>query len=249
MDYQKLLKQFPESFGRQGSWQRGEIQIASTPSEIKRIEKLTSQRFIRMGYSKEDAERYSHTGIIAEDHYWVWIRDAVTFPGGVPGTFDRIVKKSGLTGPPGVVVLPVLPDKKIVVNINFRHATRAWEMELPRGSREGEEAAEQTALRELKEETGYLANKFIMLGTLAPETGVISAVVPVYFCQVREKKERHHEDTEAIALNIEMTLEEIREAFTKGYMTTDIKGIKTKVYCRDPFLSYAVLQATWRKLI
>ena len=249
IDYQKLMQQFPETLGRRGSWQRGEIQIASTTDEIKRVEKLTSRRFIRLGYSKEDAARYSHTGIIAEDHYWIWIRDAVTFPGGIPGTYDRMLWKSGLTGPPGVGIFPVLPNKKVVVNINFRHATRSWEMELPRGTREKNETPEQTAMRELKEETGYKATKLIMLGDLAPESRMIAGVIPVYYGEVREKKARHQEETEAIAHNAELTVDEIREAFDKGYLTRDIKGIKTKVYCRDPYLSFALLQALWRKLI
>jgi len=247
--YLKLLEQFPETLGRHGSWKQGEIEVATTPSEIKRIENHCRHRLIRMGYSPEEAEKHTHVGIISEDHYLYWIRDAVTFPGGIPGTYDRIVWKSSLTGPGGVVVFPVLPNKKIVMNINFRHATRSWEMELPRGARKAHETAEQAALRELKEETGCLANKFILLGNVTPDTGILSGAVPVYFGQVREKKERHQDESEAIAVNIDMTIDEIREAFTKGYVIIDIKDEKTKVYCRDPFLSFALLQAMWRKLI
>ncbi len=248
-DYHKLLDEFPETLGRHGSWRQGEIEIATSPDEIKKIQKHCYQKFLRKGYSKEVAEKYSTAGIITEDHYWIWVRDAVTFPGGIPGTYDRIILKSGLTGPPKAVVLPVLANNKVIVNISFSHATRSWEMELPRGSRESSETAEQAALRELKEETGYSAEKLIKLGTLAPETGVVSGIIPVYFSRVQQKKARHQEESEAIAINMELTLDEIQSAFDKGYLTADIKGDKTKVFCRDPFLSFAILQAMWKKLI
>ena len=249
IDYHKLIEQFPEMFGRRGCWKEGEIEIAINPDEIKRIEKITSQRFMRMGYSEEDAKKYSTCGVIVEDHYWIWIRDAVTFPGGIPGTYDRIIWKTGLTGPPGAVVFPILKNKKILVNVNFRHATRSWELELPRGGRQEKETPEQAAIRELQEETGCLAKNLIHLGDLAPETGVVSGIVPVYYAEVHDRKARHQDESEAIALNIEMSQEEIQKAFLKGYVIVQIKGHQTRVYCRDPFLTYALLQAKWKKLI
>lgn len=249
IDYHKLIADFPETLGRCGSWKQGEIEIASEPNEIHRIEKAVHARFKRMGYSKEDAKAYSTCGIIAEDHYWIWIRDAVNFPGGIPGTYNRIVMKSGLKGAPGSVVLPYLESKKILLNIQFRHATRSWELELPRGSREEGETPKDAAARELKEETGSVSNDLIFLGDLAPETGIMSGTIPVFFARVNKRYERHKEESEAIAKNCEMTEKEIEEAFLKGYAIIRIKGQLTKVYCRDPYLSFALLQAKWRKLI
>jgi len=249
LDYHSLIEQFPETLGRRGSWEEGEIEIATQPSEIKKIENAATQRYIRMGYSKEDAKRYSTCGIIAEDHYCIWIRDAVTFPGGIPGTYDRITWKSSLTGPPGSIILPVLKNKKILVNVNFRHATRCWELELPHGFREEKETAEQAARRELKEETGCTAHKLIYLGDMAPHMGLMTTVVPVYYAEVASIDARHQDEGEAIALNIEMSQKEIQQAFEKGYVIIPIKGHETKVYCRDPSLTFALLQAKWKKLI
>ncbi len=248
-NYLSLLEKCTEALGRNGSWKQGEIEIATTPAEIQRIEKHSKQKLIRMGYSPQEAEKYSRVGVIGEDNYWIWVRDAVTFPGGIPGTYDRIIRKTGLTGPSGVVILPVLNNKTIIVNINFRHATRSWELELPRGRREKKETAEQAALRELKEETGCISSKLIYLGQLSPHSGIVSGTVPVYYSQVKEIKHRHQDESEAIEKNVEMTFDELREAFVKGYAIIEIKGIKTKIYCRDPFLSFAMLQAMWQKLI
>ncbi len=249
IDYHKLIADFPEALGRSGSWKQGEIEIASELDEIHRIEKTMQARFIRMGYSKEEAKSYSTCGIIAEDHYWIWIRDAVNFPGGIPGTYNRIVMKSGLKGSPGSVILPVLENKKVLLNIQFRHSTRSWELELPRGSREEGETAKDAAAREMKEETGSVSSDLVYLGDLAPETAILSGTIPVFFAKVKNRYERHKEESEAIAKNCEMTEKEIEEAFLKGYVIIRIKGQLTKVYCRDPYLSYALLQAKWRKLI
>ncbi|MDN3506320.1 MAG: NUDIX hydrolase [Simkaniaceae bacterium] len=249
IDYHSLLDQFSETLGRRGSWEQGEIEIATTPSEIKRIENAATQRYIRMGYSKEDAKRYSTCGIIADDHYCIWIRDAVTFPGGIPGTYDRIAWKSGLSGPPGAIVLPVLKNKKVLVNVNFRHATRAWEIELPQGFREENETAEQAARRELKEEAGAKASELIYLGDIAPHMGLMTTIVPVYLAKVSTVDDRHQDEGEAINANIELSQKEIKQAYDKGYVILSIKGQATKVYCRDPSLSFALMQAKWKKLI
>jgi ADP-ribose pyrophosphatase len=249
IDYHSLLKQFPETLGRRGSWEEGEIEIATAPAEIKRIETITAQRYVRMGYTKQEAQRYSKCGVVADDHYCIWIRDAVTFPGGIPGTYDRIAWKSSLTGPPGTIIFPVLKNKKILVNVNFRHATRAWEIELPQGVREKNETAEQAAKRELREESGAIANKLIHLGDIAPHMGLVTTVVPVFFAEVSEVKERHQDESEAIATNVELTQKQLQEAFEKGYLILPIKGHETKVYCRDPSLTYALMQAKWKRLI
>jgi len=247
--YQTLIEQFPEAFGRFGSWKQGEIEIATSPAEIKKIEDHTCHKLIRKGFSIEEAKQYSRVGIVAEDQYWIWIRDAVIFPGGIKGTYNRIIRKTGLLGHHGAVVFPVLENNNIVLNVNFRHATRTWELELPRGNREQNETVLQTASRELKEETGYVTNELVLLGKVSPETGMLSGVIPVYFGRIKDKKSRHQDESEAIEINVEMSLEEVQEAFVKGYIVIDIKGRKTKVFCRDPFLSYALLQAMLRKLI
>ena len=117
---------------------------------------MQEKRLLQKGYSEAEATEFSRIGVVREDQYWVWIRDAVYFPKGVPGTYDRLVWKNELNGgAPGVAVLPVLPSGKIVLNLNYRHATRSWELELPRGKREQGETLEEAALREVKEETGF----------------------------------------------------------------------------------------------
>ena len=163
-----------------GSWRKGEIEIVLNPDQIKKVENQTKLRLISRGATETEAEKWSSVGIVAEDNYWMWIRDAVIFPSGVYGTYDRLLWKSGMDGIPGVAVLPILANKKIVVNLNYRHATRSWEIELPRGQKKEGETLEQAALRELKEETGYQLTKCTLLGTTAPDSGALMSLTPLF---------------------------------------------------------------------
>lgn len=60
---------------------------------------------------------------------------------------------------PGAVgVLARLPDRSIVLVRQYRHAVGRTLLEIPAGTREPDESAEECAIRELAEETGYRAD-------------------------------------------------------------------------------------------
>lgn len=67
---------------------------------------MQEDRLLKKGYSEEEAKEYSRIGVVQEDQYWIWLRDAVYFPKGV-GTNDRLLWKSQLKGISGVAILPV----------------------------------------------------------------------------------------------------------------------------------------------
>lgn len=247
--YLQLIEDHNTTFGPLGSWQKGEIQIIVNPEQIKRIENQMRLRLISKGISEKTAENWSTVGIVAEDHYWMWIRDAVIFPSGVYGTYDRLMWKSGMDGTPGVAVLAILANKKIVVNLAYRHATRSWEIELPRGKKQQGESIEQAALRELKEETGYQLTKPEFLGSCAPNSGVLMSIVPLYYGVASHSGENLKEFSEAIFENPVFSKQELKEGFVKGYIEVPIKGEIVRVNCRDPFLTYAIIMAEGKGII
>lgn len=248
--YLDLISKYPESFGPLGRWKQGEIEITLNPELIQKIENQMRYRMITKGVSEADAEKWSSVGVVAEDNYWIWIRDAVIFPSGVYGTYDRLMWKSGLFGGiPGVAILPLLSTKKIIVNINYRHATRSWEIELPRGQRKEGESIEKAAGRELKEETGYMISKCTHLGTMIPDSGTLMSQVPVICGEVSHSGESDKEYSEAIVQNPAFSKEEIKQGFNRGYIEVPIKGELVKVNCRDPYLAYAMLQAELKGLL
>jgi len=224
--YVEYLDQYPNTLGPIGSYLKGEIEIIKDQHKIVEIQQLTKRT----------------VGIMAEDNYWIWLNDAVRFPNGTYGVYGRLIWRRALQGMNGVAILPLIPNGKIALNRNFRHATRTWEYELPRGSLLDNETPEQGALREMKEETGLVADKIEYLGKMYPDTGMTNTLMPVYLAQVTHKENAAPEDSEAIAGIDTFTIEELKEGMRKGYLIANIAGKSEKINLLDPFLAFALFQ-------
>lgn len=244
-EYSSYLKQLGLP---NGSYAQGEIEIITDPEEITKVEQIQKNRLLKKGFSEESAHQFSRVGIVSEDQYLILLRDAVYFPNGIPGTYDRLIWKSELTTKfPGVAVLPILPSGQIVLNLNYRHATRSWELELPRGGILPNETIEETALRELKEETGLSVSSLSFLGNMAPDTGILSSIIPVFTGTVSQVQNADIEYSEAIAGIIAFTKEEIKTGLIQGFLEVSVLGKIQKVPLRDPFLTFALLQSELRE--
>ncbi len=245
--YLSYVKQLDQS---RGNYQEGEIEIILDPVEISRVQKIQENRLLQKGFSAVEAAEYSRIGIVNEDQYWIWLRDAVYFPNAVPGTYNRLIWKSELKSTfPGVAVLPILPSGKIVLILNYRHATRSWELELPRGGMTAQETPEAAAMRELKEETGLLASSVTFLGALAADSGVLSSLIPVFIGHISAQEASNREYSEAIAGTLSFTKDELKEGLAKGCIEITIQDKKRLIPLRDPFLTFALLQAEGHKLL
>ena len=225
-----------------GDHQKGEIEIITDKEMIEKAEETQRKRLLKNRYDEKDAWEYSRVGIVAEDQYIYWIRDAVIFPKGIFGTYDRIMWKSAIDGELGMAVLPILEDGSFLLILTYRHATRSWELEIPRGRRAEGEDIFQTLERELMEEAGGKVEKMGFLGSVAPDSGILTSVVPVFWAKVSEIGNSDIEDSEAIEGNVILKKDALKEAFIHGLIEIGEK----KAYVRDPFLAFALLQETIR---
>ncbi len=231
-------------FGHLGDFMKGEMQIVDNKESIDSIEEKYYQEFIQKGCSPGEAEKYSRVGVVDEDRYWIWFRDPLVLPNGKTTAFNRFFPKSGLDGAAGVSVMGINETNEILVNIIFRHATREWEIELPRGGRGKNESSEQAALRELEEETGVQAKSAFKLGSIASDSGILSNVLDIFVVHELVLSENiDREDCEAIDRVVFMTKQALKQAFVDGFIEIEIAGYKTVVFCRDPFLATALLIA------
>ena len=94
-------------------------------------------------------------------------RDEVLEPSGVRTTREVV------THPGSVVVLPVLPDRSILLIEQYRHAARQYLWELVAGRIDSGETPKEAAARELREETGYRATKFRIFLEVFPTPGFV----------------------------------------------------------------------------
>jgi len=93
---------------------------------------------------------------------------------------DELIEPTGIktmrelvTHPGSVVVLPVLPDGKIVLVRQYRHAAGQYLWELVAGRMERGEDPKKGAARELIEETGYRAKELTIFLDVFPTPGFL----------------------------------------------------------------------------
>ena len=86
-----------------------------------------------------------------------------------PGDPDRAI----IRHPGAVVLIPTFADGSVCLIRNFRVSVDKSLLELPAGTLEPGEPAEDTASRELAEETGYRAGNMELLHTFYPAPGIL----------------------------------------------------------------------------
>jgi ADP-ribose pyrophosphatase len=77
-----------------------------------------------------------------------------------------------LEQPNWVNIIPLTPDEQVIMVEQWRHGTRSVHLETPGGLMEQGESPEQSARRELLEETGYKAGEIVKLGTIHPNPAI-----------------------------------------------------------------------------
>jgi ADP-ribose pyrophosphatase len=119
-------------------------------------------------------------------------RDEVIEPSGVRTTREVI------THPGSVVVLPVLPDGRILLIQQYRHATRQYLWELVAGRMDPGETPKVAAARELIEETGFRAQRLRVFLDVFPTPGFLEERMFILLAEELTAGEAEPEDDEKI---------------------------------------------------
>jgi ADP-ribose pyrophosphatase len=82
--------------------------------------------------------------------------------------------------PGAVVIVPLLPNGNVVLEKQFRYPLHQVFIELPAGKIDPGEDILVTGQRELLEETGYTAKKWVKLGLQHPCIGYSNEVIHIY---------------------------------------------------------------------
>jgi len=102
------------------------------------------------------------------------VEERVRFEDGREAARD-VVRHTG-----AAVILPELPDGRLVLEEVFRHAAGGWMVEVPAGTLEPGEAPEACAGRELLEETGYRAGRLRFLASWYPSPGIFDETMHLF---------------------------------------------------------------------
>lgn len=141
-------------------------------------------------------------------------------PSGIPFTWEIVerVNAKGL-----VVVVPVIETASGKIFIFVRHwraPLGAWVIEFPAGLNDRNESLELVAMRELKEETGYEAEKLIHLGTFPASSGISSEKLACYLAtslvKTGEPQLEPFEELEVMEIPFIEVKERLSEAQKKG---------------------------------
>jgi ADP-ribose pyrophosphatase len=136
--------------------------------------------------------------------------DALTLPGNKQIIFTRIELKDF------VAVVPILKRKIVMVEV-YRYPITGWSLEVPCGHIDENESAKKCALRELHEETGYLARKIKNLGWYRPQTRSNQKSY-IFLAEKLVKDKPNYDETEQIRVRI-LETEKVYEKLESGRIT------------------------------
>lgn len=133
-----------------------------------------------------------------------------------------------IKGPDTVLILPILPDGRIVLERQYRYSAGKYLYELPAGHIDEGESPHHTAVRELEEETGYTARSVKQVFKAYPSPGSKTELM-YFFLATELKKGKHHREAYEIMTVHEVTLSKALDMVMKNQIE-DLKSIGALLY-------------------
>ena len=139
-------------------------------------------------------------------------RDTVRLPDGKQACREFV------THPGAVLMIAELPNGKLLFERQFRYPLDRVFLEMPAGKIHPGEDILLTAQRELREETGYVAEHWHHLGTIHPCIGYSDERIEIFFARGLSHVGHALDDGEFLEVH-ELGLEEAIEAVRDGRLT------------------------------
>jgi ADP-ribose pyrophosphatase len=208
MNYFDMLNKFPSLVGDSSAL----IKIVQDPATI---ETWQEQRRKELA-SKNLPQRWADIGVVFDDPYFFIVRDLVQFPNGRLNGYCRVLSNAYLSGGQGVVVLPEYKGKVMLLH-QYRHPTRQWHYEVPRGYGELNTPSVENARNEVKDETGGIITTLVNLGDFHNNTGFEGSAVSLFYAKLSSVGNPNKD--EGIESFVWLTVSELEEWITSGKIT------------------------------
>jgi ADP-ribose pyrophosphatase len=108
----------------------------------------------------------------------------------------KIATREFVKHPGGACVAALNEKNELFFVKQFRYPYGKVVLELPAGKLDPNEPPLQTAIRELKEETGMTTGEMISIGELYPSPGYTDEIIYLYACRVESQGEKDLDDDE-----------------------------------------------------
>jgi ADP-ribose pyrophosphatase len=139
-------------------------------------------------------------------------RDTVRLPDGLEATREYVVH------PGAVLIVPMLPDGRLVLERQFRYPVGEVMLEFPAGKIDPHETPLATAQRELREEAGYSASTWTEIGAIHPEIGYSTERIGLFVAEGLVHVGARLDDGEFLDVVL-MSEDKLLAAFDRGEVT------------------------------
>lgn len=150
--------------------------------------------------------------IVYKNKWYSVRRDLVITPNGQPGEYNVVDE------PDAVFIVAMDEDKSIYLIGTYRYTTDMYSIEVPAGNTDGGDPL-QAAKRELQEETGLRAEKWISLGRFQAENGKTNSFGHVFLAEELQDTKEHDQKAEGITSTQKVSLTEALAMIKDGRIT------------------------------
>ncbi len=222
--YENLLQEHPELFNNEKALLKIVLdQKIISEWEAKKEDELQKQRL---------PLEWAKIGVILDDPYNIIVRDLVQFPDGDMRGYGRSIATASLKGGRATVIFPEYEGKILLIHL-FRHVTRKWHYEVPRGYGEPNISPEENARKEIEEEIGGKIKELVSLGEMYNNNGYEAIPVSLFYAKLKSVgKANVNEGIESFVWLSVKELEEwiadekITDGFTiAAYTRAKLKGL------------------------
>lgn len=130
--------------------------------------------------------------VLDANPYWTYKHDTYEKPNGEVGNYWYG------ECPGTVLIVPILPNESVVLTLQYRYLTERQSVEFPAGKVQPDISLLDSAKKELLEETGCVAEKWVSIGAFEETNGVLKSTTHVFLAYVDGQVEQVLDDTEEI---------------------------------------------------